>query len=294
MARVLIAGCGYLGQELGLRLVQEGHFVCGLRRDSRRLPPALSGFSADLNRSETLKNLPGPFDVVFYTAGSTNRSEVGYRLAYHQGLGNLIGVLQGQNPSVRRLFFTSSTAVYGQSDGEWVDEDSPAEASHFRGRWLRAAEQLVLQGPIAGTVVRVGGIYGPGRHRLIDSVRQGKACCFEGPSRYLNHVHRDDCSGALAHLMALDNAQSLYLLVDHEPAEQCQVLRWIANRMGFPVPPRMPSESGLSVHGTKRCCNTRLVSSGYTFHYSTFREGYEALLWEQGVPSSNLGAPTMF
>ena len=101
---------------------------CGVR-----LPPGLCGFSADLTRPETLGNLPGPFDVVFYTAGADHRSEPGYRSAYLQGLGSLIGVLRGQNPPVRRLFFTSSTAVYGQSGGEWVDEDSPAAASHFRG-----------------------------------------------------------------------------------------------------------------------------------------------------------------
>ena len=278
MARVLIAGCGYVGQALGLRLVGEGHFVCGLRRGPGQLPPGICGFSADLTRPETLGTLPGPFDVAFYTAGADHRSEPGYRSAYLQGLGNLIGVLRGQNPPVRRLFFTSSTAVYGQSGGEWVDEDSPAEAGHFRGRLLRAAEQLLLQGPITGTVARVGGIYGPGRRRLIESVRRGEACCFEGPPRYLNHIHRDDCAGALAHLMGLDNPRSLYLLVDHDPAEQCQVLRWIADRLKVPAPPRVSPEAGKLGRGTKRCRNTRLVGSGYTFRYASFREGYEALL----------------
>ena len=278
MARVLIAGCGYVGQELGLRLVREGHSVCGLRRGPGGLPAGLRGFGADLTRPETLASLPGPFDVVFYMAGAGRRSEEGYRSAYLEGLGNLIGALQGQDPPVRRLFFTSSTAVYGQSGGEWVDEDSPAEAGHFRGRLLRDAEQVLLDGPIAGTVVRVGGIYGPGRQRLIDSVRRGEACCFEGPPRYLNHVHRDDCAGALAHLMRVDRPRSLYLLVDHEPAEQCGVLRWIAGRLKVPAPPRVPAEAGKPVRGTKRCRNARLVESGYAFRYPTFREGYEALI----------------
>lgn len=278
MARILIAGCGYVGQELGLRLAREGHTVCGLRRGPVGLPPGLRGFSADLTRRETLQDLPGPFDVVFYTAGADRRSEAGYRSAYLQGLGNLIGALEGQKPSVRRLFFTSSTAVYGQSGGEWVDENSPAEAGHFRGRLLRDAEQVLLGGPIPGTVVRVGGIYGPGRHRLIDGVRRGEACCFEGPPRYLNHVHRDDCAGALAHLMGVDHPRSLYLLVDHEPAEQCRVLRWIAGRLKVAAPRRVPPEAGGPARGTKRCRNTRLVDSGYAFRYPTFAEGYEALI----------------
>ncbi len=278
MARVLIAGCGYLGQALGLHLIQEGHFVCGLRRRRGGLPAELCWSRADLTRTETLGNLPGPFDVVFYTAGADRRSEEGYQAAYVQGLSNLIQALQLQHPPVHRLFFTSSTAVYGQSAGEWVDEDSPAAAGHFRGCLLRAAEELLLQGPIAGTVIRIGGIYGPGRHRLIESVRRGEACCYEGPPRYLNHVHRDDCVGVLAHLMGLDNPRPLYLLVDHDPAEQCQVLRWIANRLDLPAPPLMPSEGRSPARGNKRCRNARLIGSGYTFRYATFREGYEALL----------------
>ena len=282
MARILIAGCGYVGQELGLGLVQEGHSVCGLRRGPGRLPPGLRGFSADLTRPETLRDLPGPFDVVFYTAAADRRSEAGYWSAYLEGLGNLIGALQGQDPPVRRLFFTSSTAVYGQSGGEWVDEDSPAEAGHFRGRLLRDAEQVLLGGPITGTVVRIGGIYGPGRQRLIESVRRGEACCFEGPPRYLNHVHRDDCAGALAHLMKADSPRSLYMLVDHEPAEQCGVLRWIAGRLKVPAPARVPAEAGKPVRGTKRCRNARLLDSGYTFRYPTFREGYAALIAAEG------------
>ena len=290
MARILIAGCGYVGQELGLRLVREGHSVCGLRRGPGRLPPGLGGFSADLTRPETLRDLPGPFDAVFYTAGASHRSEAGYRSAYLQGLGNLIGVLQGQNPPVGRLFFTSSTAVYGQSGGEWVDEDSPAEAGHFRGRLLRAAEQALLDGPIAGTVVRIGGIYGPGRQRLIDSVRRGEARCLEGPPRYLNHVHRDDCAGALAHLMGLDSPRSLYLLVDHEPAEQCGVLRWIAGRLKVPAPPRVSPEAGKPARGTKRCRNTRLLDSGYAFRYPTYREGYEALIAQPEGEGKVIGA----
>lgn len=290
MARILIAGCGYVGQELGLRLVREGHSVCGLRRGPGRLAPGLRGFRADLTRPETLRDLPGPFEVVFYTAGASHRSEAGYRSAYLQGLGNLVAALQGQKPPVRRLFFTSSTAVYGQSGGEWVDEDSPAEAGHFRGRLLRAAEQVLLGGPIEGTVVRVGGIYGPGRSRLIDSVRRGEACCFEGPPRYLNHVHRDDCAGALAHLMGVGRPRSLYLLVDHEPAEQCGVLRWIAGRLNVPAPPRVSPEAGKPVRGAKRCRNTRLVDSGYVFRYPTFRDGYEALIAQPEGEGEVVGA----
>ena len=254
--------------------------MCGLRRNRDRLPSEICWVCADLTRTETLENLPGPFDVVFYTAGADRRTEEDYQAAYVQGLSNLIQALQKQTPSVRRWFFTSSTAVYGQSRGEWVDENSPAAATHFTGRSLRDGERLLLQSSAAATILRVAGIYGPGRHRLIEQVRRGEACCVEGPPRYVNQVHRDDCVGVLTHLMQLDMPQPLYVVVDNEPAEKCQVLHWIADRLGVPSPPRVPSTGRPPARGNKRCRNSRLIQSGYTFRYPSFREGYLALLSE--------------
>jgi nucleoside-diphosphate-sugar epimerase len=170
--------------------------------------------------------------------------------------------------------------VYAQSGGEWVDETSPTEPQHFTGRRVLEGERVLLDGPFPATVLRLGGIYGPGRTSLIERVRQGLATCRDGPPLYTNRIHRDDCAGALHHLMTLRQPDSRYIGVDHEPADYCDVLHWLAAQLGAP-PPRVEASSGMDTrrHRTnKRCCHDKLIGSGYVFRYPTFREGYAAML----------------
>jgi nucleoside-diphosphate-sugar epimerase len=192
----------------------------------------------------------------------------------------LLAALETQKHTLQRFIFTSSTGVYAQEAGEWVDETSSTEPVHYSGSELLVSEQIVLNSAFPATVVRLGGIYGPGRTRLIDSVRQGIAVCTDGPPVYINRIHRDDCAGVLQHVMQLPQPDRLYLAVDHDPADQCEVLHWLALRLGLPLPRKAAvSDSGIRPHrGNKRCSNRKLVKTGYVFHYPTFREGYEALL----------------
>jgi len=285
MARILIAGCGDVGTELGVRLTQDGHTVWGLRRHCDTLPSSFHAFPADLTKPETLSALPPALDVVFYTAAPSSSSVDNYRATYVDGIRHLLTALATQGHNVQRFIFTSSTGVYAQEAGEWVDETSPTEPIHFSGRELLVGEQVVLNSSFPATVVRLAGIYGPGRTRLIDSVRKGTAVCTDGPPVYTNRIHRDDCAGVLQHVMQLTQPDRLYLAVDHEPADQCVVLGWIALQLGLP-PPReetaTDAQAGLH-RSNKRCRNTQLIETGYVFHYPTFREGYQALLtvpWE--------------
>jgi nucleoside-diphosphate-sugar epimerase len=280
MASILIAGCGYVGTALGVRLAAAGHVVWGLRRSALGLPPSIRHVAADLTAPETLQRLPSALDVVFYSAAPNGSDEAAYRAIYVDGLRHLLEALRRQRQKPRRVLFTSSTAVHAQSAGEWVDEASPTEPSHFTGSQVLEGERLLLGGPFPATVLRLGGIYGPGRTSLIDRVRQGLVACRDGPALYTNRIHRDDCADALQHLMTLAEPGAIYLGVDHEPADQCEVLRWLAARLGAP-PPRVEAWSGVDSrrHRTnKRCRNTKLVSSGYVFHYPTYREGYATLL----------------
>jgi nucleoside-diphosphate-sugar epimerase len=280
MANVLIVGCGYVGTALGMRLAATGHIVWGLRRSAEGLPPGIRHVAADLTAPETLQELPRALDVVFYTAAPNGSDAAAYRAIYVDGLRHILEALVHQHQSPRRVLFTSSTAVYAQSDGEWVDETSPTEPRHFSGCRVLEGERLLLDGPFPATVLRLGGIYGPGRTSLIARVRQGLATCRGGPPLYTNRIHRDDCAGALHHLMTLPEPDALYIGVDHEPADQCVVLRWLADQLGAP-PPSVEASSGADSrrHRTnKRCRNARLVASGYAFHYPTFRQGYAALL----------------
>jgi nucleoside-diphosphate-sugar epimerase len=280
MANILIAGCGYVGSALGMRLAAAGHVVWGIRRGAEGLPPGIRHLAADLTVPETLQTLPPALEVVFYTAAPNGVDDAAYRGIYVDGLRYLLEALLRQHQSPRQVFFTSSTAVYQQSAGEWVDETSPTEPSHFTGSRVLEGERLLLNGPFPGTALRFGGIYGPARTSLIDRVRQGLATCRDGPPLYTNRIHRDDCAGALQHLMTLSEPEAVYLGVDHEPADQCDVLRWLADRLGA-SPPRVEASSGGDSrrHRTnKRCRNAKLVASRYVFSYPTYREGYAAIL----------------
>lgn len=278
MARVLIAGCGYVGEALGERLLADDHEVWGLRRNPRSLTTGIESIAADLAQPEDLANLPARIDFVFYLVSPSGSEDALYRHAYVDGLRGLIGALHrsGQKP---RMLFASSTAVYRQYGGEWVDESSETAPGHWSGKRLLEGEQIALQALPSSTVVRFGGIYGPRRTQLIDRVRSGRAAYRAKPPQYTNRIHRDDCAGALRHLMNLENPGSIYLAVDNEPAEERVVLLWLAGVMGSPEPREAEKvRASKRPRGNKRCRNARLVQSGYTFRYPTFREGYSAVL----------------
>ncbi len=278
MARVLIAGCGYVGSELGEQLVRDSHDVWGLRRNPRSLPRGIQPIEADLAGPDACEDIPPDLDWIFYLVSPSGSEDAMYRRAYIENLHGLLAALDRQGQVPKRLLFASSTAVYEQSDGDWLDESSPAIPEHFSGRRLLEAEQIALNSPVPAAVVRFGGIYGPRRTRLIDRVRAGQAVYRVDPPQFSNRIHRDDCAGALRHLVELDEPQSVYLGVDCEPTDQRTLFNWLAGVMGSPEP--RPAESGeaTSARGNKRCRNDRLIKSGYTFRYPTFREGYRAVL----------------
>jgi nucleoside-diphosphate-sugar epimerase len=182
------------------------------------------------------------------------------------------------------VLFTSSTAVYAQQDGEWVDEDSPTEPHQWSGLRMLEAEQLLAASGLSGTALRLGGIYGPGRTRLVEGVRSGRALTRPGPARYTNRIHRDDAAGVLHHLVELALAgrelPDRLIGVDDEPADEAEVLHWLAARLGVPPPgearPEAPAAGRAATN--KRCRNARLRALGYAFRYRTFREGYGELL----------------
>ncbi len=281
MSTTLIAGCGYVGTALASLLARDGHRVYGLRRDPSQLPRDVEGIAGDVTRPETLDAVPRPVDALVYAVSAGASTEEAYRGAYVTGVRNLLAAAgAGEADGPRRVIYVSSTAVYGEEEGGWVDEESPTDPPGFRGRVLLEGELAVREAYAGSVVVRFGGIYGPGRTRLIERVRSGDARCPPDPPRWTNRIHRDDCAGALAHLLARDDPAPLYLGVDREPAARCELLRWIARALDVPEPPRAagePSRSGRR-RTNKRCSSERLVASGYRFRYPTFREGYGSLI----------------
>lgn len=282
MARCLIAGCGYVGEALGVRLASEGHTVFGLRRRVLSPPPGIVPLEADLGVPASLGDLPDGLDFIFYLASPGGAEDALYRSAYVAGQRHLYEALAHAGQRPRRVLFASSTAVYGQQGGEWLDENSPTEPADFRGRRLLEAESLLANAAfIPGVTIRFGGIYGPRRSSLIEPVRAGRAV-LRAEAHFTNRIHRDDCVGVLRHLMLHEAPEPLYLGVDSEPADEAAVLRWLAGVLGAPEPraaaagARGPRRRG----GSKRCRNDRLLASGYAFRYPSFRDGYRAILAE--------------
>lgn len=279
--RILIAGCGDVGTHLGLRLHAMGHAVWGLRRNVDEMPPGISGVAADLGQADTLASLPPSLDLLYYTAAASgDRSEAGYRRAYVDGLRNILQACRRQGNHLTRVFFTSSTSVFGQTCGEPVSEESVTEPLGFSGAIMLEAEQVLLDEALSGTSVRFGGIYGPGRTYLIRTILDGTARLKENEGHYTNRIHRDDCAGFLAHLSEVANPEPLYLGVDSDPASYNEVLRFLAKKLNRPVPPVGDAARRDTMRGAsnKRCSNRLLQASGYTLKYPSFREGYSQLI----------------
>ena len=282
-SRVLIAGCGDVGTALGLMLWESGHRVFGARRSAHRLPASLCPVSIDLTDRRAVGRTIPAADVVVYAVAAGRRDERAYRRAYVDGVAALLDVLEERAEPPRRVFFVSSTSVYGERDGAWVDETSPVRPSGFAGESLVAGERRMLASPIPATVVRFAGIYGPGRGWLIERARAGARCAGD-PPRFTNRIHRDDCAGMLAHLLRGNRAgNEVYIGVDDAPVEECEVLEWLAARLGAPAPQRVGADDAAGRGGGKRCSNARLRASGYRLRYPTYREGYAAVLAGEGV-----------
>jgi len=280
MARVLIAGCGYVGRALAAALVADGHAVWGLSRRPAILPDGVQPIAADLCAPETLTDLPPDLDAVAFLAAPGGSDDDRYRRTYVEGLANLLRAAGAAGRAPARAFFVSSTAVYAQDDGAWVDEDSATEPTHFSGRRLLEAEAVLRDGAPVTCAIRLGGIYGPGRTRLIESVRAGRAVYRTAPPQYTNRIHRDDCAGVLRHLLAVPDPADVYLGVDCEPARDRDVQRLIAAELKAPTPRGAAADDPAlrTARGNKRCRNDRLLASGYAFRYPTYREGDRAVI----------------
>jgi nucleoside-diphosphate-sugar epimerase len=276
---VLIAGCGDVGSRLATQLLAAGWEVHGLRRDVSRLPAGVIGVAGDLFNKDCPATWPiGAVDYLVYCAAATDHDEAGYRAAYVQGLEHVLEWLNDYGQVPNRLLFVSSSSVYGQQDGEWVDERSSTVASGYSGRVMLEAEQIALKSGIPASVVRLTGIYGPGREWLLTQVRRGYRVAVE-PPLYANRIHADDAAGLMACLLEADRRgvalEDVYIGVDDEPAALADVVGWLRGYLGVT---EWADDDSVRRTGSKRCSNARAKALGWTPKYPSFREGYAAIL----------------
>ncbi len=276
MSKVVIAGCGDLGCRLAALLHQQGDKVVGIRRRPEQLPAYVEPVALDLTSPPESQLALEGVEYAFFILTPDKHDELSYHRTYSTAQRHFLKLLQGQ--PIKRYFFISSTSVFGQSDGAWVDETSPVEATHFASRVLIEAENLAWESGLPATVVRFGGLYGPGRAHLLDMVRSGKAHCMEGV--YSNRIHIEDAARMLAHLQRLPRVDNLYVGVDNQPTPLCDVYEWLAEQLSVPleIDHREPTERVRQQRGNKRISNARIRETGFVFKYLSYKEGYAELI----------------
>ena len=277
---VLLAGCGWLGQEVARRLIARGDRVTGLTRTvesaSRLREDGIDALAFDLAAPGASRLIPGHYDGIVAMQSASGHDEAAYSRAYLEATR---AVLESEGAVGAAFVYVSSTGVFGQTDGAWVDESTPPVPADRTAEVLVEAERLVLDRSLHRSqprIVRCSGLYGPGRTGTIERVRAGTLARGHGDETWMNFCHRDDA--AVTVIAALDRGSpgAIYHASDASPATRRDVVAWIAARLAM-TPPRRPEES---TPGGRRGANRRVSAEATrrellsVLAYPSFREGF--------------------
>jgi nucleoside-diphosphate-sugar epimerase len=284
---VLIAGCGWLGKSLGRALAARGDRVTGVRR-SAAAAAELRGLGIeplllDLADWHAMRAIPPDVEAIV-ACQSANSDEVdAYRAAYVEATGNLLEA--ARSLPLRAFAYTGSTGVFGQRDGSDVDETAPPSPAGASAEALAEAERLVLDAAHAGVparIVRLSGLYGPGRTGTIERVRSGALALGTGDDVFMNFCHLDDAVAAVTAAIDRGRSGAIYHATDAHPARRREVVEWIAARLGIPAP-RLPGD-GDPIPDGRRGANRRILGERtraefqLTLAWPSFREGLAPFL----------------
>jgi nucleoside-diphosphate-sugar epimerase len=275
MPRILIAGCGYVGEATADLFYSAGWKVEGwVHSNESAARLSVKPYSIHVidvsQRSEVAKRAEA-FDAVIHCASSRGGHAEAYLQIYLNGARHLLDTF----PEAQ-ILFTSSTSVYAQRDGSSVTEESETKPVRETSRILLEVEKLILEK--GGIIARLAGIYGPLRSALLSKFLNGTATIDPNNDRFVNQVHRDDIASALVLLLnreAQTSAQ-IYNVVDDQPLLQSECYRWLAQRLNRSLPPIRKSEQHRKRGDTnKRVSNAKLRQLGWTPEYPTFGEAME-------------------
>lgn len=275
---VLVIGCGYLGLRAAKGWLAAGRQVFALTRSrayelrSHGIEPVVG----DVLNPESLTGLPRT-DTVLYAVGLDRSAGQPMREVYVTGLGNVLGALSSPRPTgagLGRFLYVSSTSVYGQTDGSWIDETSPTEPLEDSGKVVLEAERTLRQFRPDAVVLRFAGIYGPGRVLRRASLLKGEPVPGDG-ERFVNLIHVED--GVRAVLAAEANAEpgETYLIADDAPPTRRELFTRTAELIGAPVP---TFDGGGGVEANRRVSNAKAKQR------LSFRPQYPSI--ETGLPAS--------
>jgi nucleoside-diphosphate-sugar epimerase len=275
MPRILIAGCGYVG-EATADLFHSARWMVEAWVHSKQsaVRLAVKPYSIrviDVSQRGEVVRRAGAFDAVIHCASSRGGDEEAYRQIYLNGARHLL-----ESFSQAKILFTSSTSVYAQHDGSWVTEEGETKPVRETSRILLEVEKLILEN--GGIVARLAGIYGPGRSALLTKFLEGTAIIDPENDRFVNQAHRDDIASALFLLLNQERqrAAQIYNIVDDEPILQSECYRWLAQRLNRSLPPIRKSEGARKRGDTnKRISNAKLHQLGWTPDYPAFGDAME-------------------
>ena len=274
MVRILIAGCGYVGQATADLFHEAGWTVEGWT-GSRESAGRLAGkpypvYALDITERVQVCTCAGTFDAVIHCASSGGGNADTYHQVYLNGARNLLDRFDSS-----MVVFTSSSSVYAQTDGSWVTEESETKPTRETGRTLLETENLVLAR--GGIVARLAGIYGPGRSALLSKFLSGEATVDPESDRFINQVHRDDIAAALFFLLDRQpQGKQIYNVVDDQPIRQSECYRWLAEKLNRPLPSVGKSPRRYKRGDSNKCVNNaKLRKLGWTPRYPTFADAME-------------------
>jgi nucleoside-diphosphate-sugar epimerase len=282
--RKLIFGCGYLGYRVALRWRAEGADVMAVTRSSRRAAMLSSAgiepIVADIMRPATMGSIPVA-DTLLYAVGFDRASGFSIHDVYVDGLRNVLRALPaGAGP----LLYISSTGVYGQADGRWVDERSACEPMRAGGRACLEAERCLQEHPLGErtVILRMAGIYGPGRIPRREALEAGRP--IAAPSEgYLNLIHVDDAAQAVLAAEKRAPRPALYCVADGAPVQRGAYYEHLAALLGAAKPrfepPPSDSPVAMRAASSKRVSNERLIRElAVHLRYPSYREGLAAIV----------------
>jgi nucleoside-diphosphate-sugar epimerase len=259
--RTLIVGCGYVGLRVGQRLSERGETVVGTTRSTDRFGTlerhGIHPIVADVLKPETLAGVPH-VERVLYCVGFDRSAGIAMRTVYVDGLRNFLDHLGLQSAHV---VYASSTGVYGQTDGAWVDEDSPTIALHDAGKVAVAAEECA-RGLCPGVIVlRYSGHYGPGRIPHRERLALGEPIAGD-PDKYLNLIHIDDAVAATIAALDRGTPGRCYLVSDDRPVTRGEYANLVATCLQAPAPrfaaPAAETPASRREESNKRVSNLRM------------------------------------
>lgn len=273
MYNVLVVGCGYAGSEIARLYVKEKQRVYGIIRRSERanelLEQGIQPVVCDLRKPETLKEIPPAHFIVLSPAPYEHDTQ-DYRDIYLNGIKNFFDAIRS-NPRPIVVIYLSSTGVYSDREGDWVDERTLLKDASKKGQIMIEAERQVLASGYPAMIFRLAGIYGPARNRL-EALRKG-AIGFERLHHYVNLIHVEDIARGVFHLFKKGEPGEVYLGCDDCPVLRKDYFEWLLSAVGKPQTLSVTEK----VAG-KRCNNKKIKSLGFSFKYPDFRAGHQAIL----------------